>query len=78
VRSYNFDRPHQGIEGKRPADRFHRVVSDIAQAETELAGRDLDLSRGYLVLQAQGQRVCVVVAPEDLQVYLDGMLLKRE
>jgi len=78
VRSYNFDRPHQGIEGKRPADRFHRVVSDIAQAETELAGRDLDLSRGYLVLQAQGQRVCVVVAPEGLQVYLDGMLLKQE
>jgi transposase InsO family protein len=77
VESYNFDRPHQGIGGKRPADRFHGVVGDVEQAHAELAGRDIDLSRGYVVYQVQGRRVCVVCAAEGLQVYLDGSLLKE-
>jgi transposase InsO family protein len=77
VQSYNFDRPHQGIGGKRPADRFHGVVGDVERAAAELANRDLDLSRGYVVYQVQGRRVCVVCAAEGLQVYLDGVLLKE-
>ncbi len=76
VQSYNFDRPHQGIQGKRPTDRFHGVVSDIEQAQAELAGHDVDLSSGYVVYQVQGRRVCVVSAPVGLQVYLDGTLLQ--
>ena len=60
IQSYNFDRPHQGIQGKRPTDRFHGVVGDVEQAQAELAGRDVDLSRGYVVYQVQGRRVCVV------------------
>jgi transposase InsO family protein len=76
VQSYNFDRPHQGIQGKRPTDRFHGVVGDVEQAQAQLAGRDVDLSRGYVVYQVQGRRVCVVCAPEGLQVYLDGTLLQ--
>lgn len=77
VQSYNFERPHQGIGGKRPADRFHGVVDDVERAAVELANRDLDLSRGYVVYQVQGRRVCVVCAAEGLQVYLDGVLLKE-
>jgi transposase InsO family protein len=77
VQSYNFDRPHQGIQGKRPTDRFHGVVGDVEQAQAELAGRDVDLSRGYVVYHVQGRRVCVVCMPEGLQVYLDGTLLKE-
>ena len=77
IQSYNFDRPHQGIQGKRPTDRFHGVVGDIAQAEAELAGREVDLSRGYVVYHVQGRRVCVVCTAEGLQVYLDGSLLKE-
>lgn len=77
VQSYNFDRPHQGIQGKRPTDRFHGVVGDVEQAQAELAGREVDFSRGYVVYQAQGRRVCVVCAPAGLQVYLDGTLLKE-
>jgi len=77
VQSYNFDRPHQGIQGKRPTDRFYGVVGDVEQAQAELAGRDVDLSRGYVVYQVQGRRVCVVCTPEGLQVYLDGTLLKE-
>jgi transposase InsO family protein len=76
VASYNFDRPHQGIGGQRPADRFHGVVSVVEQAAAELASRDLDLSRGYVIYQVQGRRVCVVCTAAGLQVYLDGVLLK--
>ena len=36
-----------------------------------------DLSRGYVVYQVQGRRVCVVCTAEGLQVYLDGSLLKE-
>lgn len=77
IESYNFDRPHQGIGGKRPADRFHGVVGDVEQAQAELAGRGVDLSRGYVVYQVHGRRVCIVCAAEGLQVYLDGSLLKE-
>lgn len=77
VRSYNFDRPHQGIGGQRPADRFHGVVGEVARVESGLAGRELDLSRGYVVYKVQDQRVSVVCAAERLAVYLDGNLLKE-
>jgi hypothetical protein len=53
------------------------VVGDIAQAQAELAGRQVDLSRGYVVYHVQGRRVCVVCTAEGLQVYLDGSLLKE-
>jgi transposase InsO family protein len=77
VESYNVERPHQGIQSKRPADRFYGVVGEVEQAESQLAGRDLDLSRGYLVYKVQEHRICVVLAKEGLQVYLNGHLLKE-
>jgi transposase InsO family protein len=77
IQSYNFDRPHQALNGKRPADRFHGVVAEVELAESELADRNLDLSRGYVVYKVQDHRVCVACSAEGLQVYLDGTLLKE-
>jgi transposase InsO family protein len=77
IQRYNFERPNQGIQGKRPADRFHGVVGEVEQAESELAGPDLDPSRGYVVYKAGDHRVCVLRAVEGLEVYLDGKLLKE-
>jgi len=77
VRRYNFDRPHQGIQGRSPTDRFHGVAGDLEQVESELADRRLDLSRGYLVYKVQDHRVCIVCGTNSLQVYLDGKLLKE-
>lgn len=77
IQSYNFDRPHQGIDGKRPADRFHGVVGEIEQVESHLADRELDPSRGYVVYKVQGHRVCLISSAEGLQVYLDGKLLEE-
>ena len=76
IHSYNMDRPHQGIEGKRPVDRFYGVAREVEAAESELAGRDLDLSRGFVIYKVQEHRVCVVWATGGLQVYLDGQLLQ--
>lgn len=77
IASYNFDRPHQGIQGKRPADRFHGIVKEVERVECDLADRELDLSRGYMVYKAGERRVCVTCSAEGLQVYLDGKLLKE-
>ncbi len=77
VQSYNYDRPHQSLNGKRPADRFHGVVNEVEQVESELADRELDLSRGYVVYKVQDHRVCVACSADGLQVYLDGTLLKE-
>lgn len=78
VEAYNFERPHQGIGGKRPADRFHGVVNELDQVESDLADRALDLSRGYVVYKVQDHRVCVAYSAEGLKVYLDGKLLTVE
>ena len=77
VESYNYDRPHQSLNGKRPADRFHGVATEVEQVESELADRALDLSRGYVVYKVQDHRVCVASSVSGLQVYLDGTLLKE-
>jgi transposase InsO family protein len=77
IDSYNTDRPHQGIQGGRPVDRFHGVAGEIQRAEAQLAGRGLDLSRGYVIYKVQEHRVCVLWAAEGLQVYVDGKLLKE-
>jgi len=76
IHSYNMDRPHQGIDGKRPVDRFYGVAREVEAAESELAGRDLDLSRGFVIYKVQEHRVCVVWATGGLQIYLDGKLLQ--
>jgi len=78
IRRYNFERPHQGIQGKRPADRYHGVVGEVERAESELAGPELDPARGYVVYKVADHRVCVLQAPEGPRVYLDGKLLKEE
>lgn len=77
IQRYNVDRPHQGIQGKRPADRFYGVVGEVERAESELVGPDLDLSRSYAIFKVQDHRICVISAAGGLRVYLDGKLLKQ-
>ncbi len=77
VESYNVDRPHQGIGGSRPADRLHGVAGEVARVETQLAGREMDLERGYVIYKFQEHRVCVCSRAAGIQVYLDGRLLEE-
>jgi transposase InsO family protein len=77
VCSYNVDRPHQGIGGSRPADRFHGVVGEVERVEAQLASRELDPERGYVIYKVGEHRVCVCSQAEGVKVYLDGTLLKE-
>ena len=77
VCSYNVDRPHQGIGGSRPADRFHGVAGEVERVQAQLAGRELDPERSYVVYKVGEHRVCVSCRAEGVMVYLDGKLLRE-
>ena len=77
VNSYNYDRPHQGIGGVIPADRFHGVIGERSRIESELVSRGIDFSKGYLIFKVGERFVSVVCSDKSLCVYLDGKLLKE-
>jgi transposase InsO family protein len=78
IKGYNFERPHQGINGVRPSDRFYGVVGETSRIESALCGRSLDLSKGYFVYKVHDHTLSVVCSAEGLQVFLDGKLLKED
>ena len=77
ISSYNVDRPHQGIGGSRPADRFHGVAGEVERVQGQLAGRELDPERSYVIYKVGEHRVCVSCRAEGVMVYLNGKLLKE-
>ena len=77
IRGYNYDRPHQGIGGFRPADRFHGIIAERSRIEAELVGKQIDFSKGYCIFKVQEHCVSVVSSREGLQVLLDGKLLQE-
>ena len=77
IRGYNFGRPHQGIGGFRPADRFYGVIGERSRIEAQLAGQEVDFSKGYCILKVQDHCVSVVSSAEGIVVLLDGKLLQE-
>lgn len=77
IRGYNFGRPHQGIDGFRPADRFYGVIGERSRIEAELVSKEIDFSKGYCLFKVQDHCVSVVSSREGIQVYLDGNLLQE-
>jgi hypothetical protein len=75
---YNYERPHQGIGGAFPASRFHGIIQETSRIESELFGRGIDFSRGYLVFKMFEHTISIVCNGGGLQVFLDGDLLKRD
>jgi len=75
IHSYNYVRPHQGINGSFPSDRFHGINGETARIETELSSRSLDFSKGYLIFKNQEHTISVVGSSDGLQVFIDGTLL---
>ncbi len=74
-RRYNYERPHQGIKGARPADRFHGVIGEVGRIETDLANGALDFSKGYMVLRMGENSLSVAASAAGWQVMLNGKLL---
>ncbi len=72
IQGYNYERNHQGIGGARPADRFHGVIEETSRIERELATRELDFSKGYLVLRTAEHSLSLVSGATGLQVFVNG------
>ena len=76
---YNFQRPHQGIDGLVPADRFFGAASEVlATLRKRVAANALELARNgvpkapFYVTGRIGERACSVHAEGE------RMILKRE
>lgn len=74
---YNYERPHQGIGGACPASRFQGIIGETSRIESEICGKGIDFSRGYLVFKMFEHTISIVCNGGGLQVFLDGDLLKR-
>lgn len=73
---YNYQRPHQGIDGAIPSSRFFGIIGETCRIESELCSHGLDFSRGYLVFKMHEHTISIVCRADGLQVFLDGHLLK--
>ncbi len=76
IQYYNHQRPHQGIDGACPADRFYGMEGDVAEAVRQGCEKNaLRLALGqepqaplYLLGQVGGTDVRVVRKGEDIEV----------
>gem|GEM_PF-758955 len=73
---YNYERPHQGIDGAIPSSRFFGIIGETCRIESELCSHGLDFSRGYLVFKMLEHTISIVCRGDGVQVFLDGHLLK--
>jgi putative transposase len=76
IHQYNYRRPHQGIGGLCPSDRFHSITDETNKAEAALSSANIDLSKGYLILKDSYRTLSVTFSDKTMQVFLDGVLLK--
>lgn len=76
VHSYNYNRPHQGINGKNPCDRFYGIIGEASRIEEGLSSNSIDFSKGYLIFKNQEHTISVVGSNTGFQVFLDGNLLR--
>jgi len=76
IHRYNYRRPHQGIGGSCPSDRFHLIAEETSEIEKSLLSSSIDLSKGYLILKDTNRTLSVVFTEKTMQVFLDGRLLK--
>jgi transposase InsO family protein len=77
IHSYNHYRPHQGIEGACPAERFYGVIGESARIGSQLSSKSLDVSKGYMIFKNQDHTISIVGSSKGLQVFMDGILLQQ-
>lgn len=78
IHSYNYTRPHQGINASIPWERFSGIAGEIARIESRLCSDNLDFSKGYLIFKGHNHTLSVIVGDNGIQVFLDGKLLEPE
>jgi hypothetical protein len=74
VYRYNYERPHQGLEGACPADRFMGVSVSKALARHELLSKDLHAGKGYLVHKFGSHETCIIYdGDQEPKVIINGV-----
>ena len=78
VNRYNYERPHQGIGGLVPADRYFGMREEIEEElERYRAGQRTD-QQIYLVCRAGGRKLVISgQRPANVEVHLDGEKIKE-
>jgi hypothetical protein len=70
INYYNYERPHEGIGGLVPADRFFGVARDLQQELLRYKSGDMRDKRIYFCCNIEGQKLVVSGMRNDsLRVY---------
>jgi transposase InsO family protein len=80
ISHYNFQRPHQAIDGLVPADRFFKAAAHVrAEIERQVAANELRLALEqpprkpfYVVGQLGDQRLSIAAGATGLEVHVGG------
>jgi len=75
VHHYNYERPHQGLGGARPADRFMGVAACKRQLQSRLLDNRLHLNQGYLIFKYGADEISIVARAEQApEIFVNGIL----
>lgn len=75
IRYYNYERPHQGLDGARPADRFMGINANKALAQKKLVEKELNFGKGYLIFKLGANEVSVIIKPGAApEIFVNGVL----
>ena len=86
VKYYNHKRPHQGIGGLCPADRFFEIAGDLKKAleqgieenALELALRGRPVDPFYMVGRMGGQSVVIRAEKGKVKMLVDGQVAEKD
>lgn len=71
---YNYERPHQSLNGQHPADRFMGVSVSKSLARNRLLTKDIHNGKGYLIYKFGCHEVCIIHEPdEEPKVIINGV-----
>lgn len=75
VSYYNYERPHQGLGGARPADRFMGINAGKTLAQRELVEKELDFDKGYLIFKLGAHEVSILHKSDQApEIFVNGVL----
>jgi len=79
VSYYNYERPHQGIGGLYPADRFHGMNEELEKELETYKSGDRKEECIYFCCNINGKKLVVSGSRKDeIKVYLDGEEINKE
>lgn len=73
VHHYNYERPHQSLDGARPADRFMGINTGRIWACQELFDKELGFQKGYLIFKFGSHEVSMIMRSDEApHIFVNG------